>query len=304
MIKNVCTVVLCDDEPAVIKELEDTIEWDRLGAEVIGIARNGREALDLVLEKKPDVAVIDINMPEMQGLEMIRRVRNGNEKTDFIILSGYGNFQFAKEAIRDGVSAYLLKPLNVNEFYEEFMRILERRSQKRNDTYGTIQLKKEVYDNFFHNILDGKILEQSAVSIFMKSEDIPVSDTSSFAIVLSYDSEHRPDALLYDRILHVLSGALTGQRFYFLRYDETKIVGIFNAGQESSFTIGENLLDIFNQNALPLPYIGIGDTVTSIIALQYSFMRADIDYVPDLRRKCPAFYLQYDLYGSAEDAAF
>ena len=123
------SAVLADDEISILKGLEDAVDWAALGIKVVSLARNGKEALNAIIEHKPDVAIIDIKMPEISGLEVIQRIRDSGIQTDFIILSGYDDFSYAKEAIRYGAKAYLLKPLNNLELYDEIYRICLERSR-------------------------------------------------------------------------------------------------------------------------------------------------------------------------------
>ena len=94
------TAVLADDEELILKRLEESVNWEELNIRLVSLAQNGKQALEAILTFKPDLAVIDIRMPEISGLEVIQRSRNAGIQTDFIILSGYDDFSYAQEAIR------------------------------------------------------------------------------------------------------------------------------------------------------------------------------------------------------------
>ena len=108
-------VIIVDDEPIVRKGLRETIEWDSLGLEVAGEAANGVEALRLVRSIRPEVLITDIRMPEMDGLELIREVRQLDFDVKITILSGYSDYDYLKAAIKLGVDNYLLKPIDNDE---------------------------------------------------------------------------------------------------------------------------------------------------------------------------------------------
>lgn len=124
MPQNLYTILIADDEAAIRNGLSNAIPWENYNAQVIGAATNGQEALSMVLALKPDLAVIDIKMPLMDGLEVIRQAGENGVRTRFIILSGYEDFSLAQKAIRYGACAYFLKPLKIEEFKDELSRQL------------------------------------------------------------------------------------------------------------------------------------------------------------------------------------
>ena len=108
-------VIIVDDEPLIRKGLRATIEWDELGLELSGEASNGSEAWEQILVIKPQIVITDIKMPVMDGLELIRKLRESGSNIKVIILSGYSDYMFLKEAITHGVESYLLKPIDNDE---------------------------------------------------------------------------------------------------------------------------------------------------------------------------------------------
>ncbi|MCM3781612.1 response regulator [Neobacillus mesonae] len=106
-------VLLIDDEPLALEGLQLMIPWENLGFEVCGVCTNGAEGLNRLEELGPDLVMVDIHMPVMDGLEMIEEWRRrGNQSTRFIILTGYSDFYYARKALKFKVSQYLLKPLD------------------------------------------------------------------------------------------------------------------------------------------------------------------------------------------------
>jgi two-component system response regulator YesN len=105
-------VLLIDDEENNIELLKKVIDWEKLGYEVAGSAHNGSEGLDVYRASRPDVIIVDIKMPVMDGLEFIQAIREQDTLTKIIILSAYGEFEYAQKAIEYGINSYLLKPIN------------------------------------------------------------------------------------------------------------------------------------------------------------------------------------------------
>ncbi|AIQ57468.1 response regulator transcription factor [Paenibacillus borealis] len=106
---------LVEDEALIRSGLKHLIEEVIGGFQVVGEAENGRLALEALKSVKPDVLITDIRMNEMNGLEMIRRVRDQYPDLYILILSGYADFEYAKQAIKYGISDYLLKPVDRTE---------------------------------------------------------------------------------------------------------------------------------------------------------------------------------------------
>ncbi|MFS0723407.1 response regulator transcription factor [Paenibacillus sp. 1P07SE] len=105
-------VILVEDEVTIRNGLKQLIEDTIGGYRVIGEANHGKEALELLHVMQPDLLISDIRMAEMDGLEMIKRIRESHRQLHLIILSGYAEFEYAKHALRYGVADYLLKPID------------------------------------------------------------------------------------------------------------------------------------------------------------------------------------------------
>lgn len=105
-------ILIAEDEPPIARMLAKMIQNQDKEMEILGIARNGREALRLLEEKMPDVIFTDIRMPVMDGLALIEEVQKKTSSVKFVILSGYQEFDYARRAIQLNVTEYLLKPVS------------------------------------------------------------------------------------------------------------------------------------------------------------------------------------------------
>ena len=104
-------VLLADDEEEIRVGISRKIDWAGLGFQLVGEAENGQEALELAEQLRPDVVLTDIKMPFMDGLALSRIVREELPGIKIIIISGYDDFEYAREAISIGVDQYILKPV-------------------------------------------------------------------------------------------------------------------------------------------------------------------------------------------------
>lgn len=117
--------LLCDDEISITNFLKNSILWESLGIENVYTASDGREALTIFEKTQIDLLITDIRMPRMDGLELLEAVRLKNPETHCILLTAYGEFQYAKAAFRLGVDNYLLKPIHVDELTETIENTVE-----------------------------------------------------------------------------------------------------------------------------------------------------------------------------------
>ncbi len=104
-------LLLTDDEECVRNAIAKIVDWDSVGAELCGTAKDGADALDKIMAYEPDILLIDIRMPKMSGLEVIEEINRHEEwHIKSIVLSGHDEFDYARQALRLGAVDYLLKP--------------------------------------------------------------------------------------------------------------------------------------------------------------------------------------------------
>jgi Response regulator containing CheY-like receiver domain and AraC-type DNA-binding domain len=119
-------VLLVDDEVFARTGLRGLIPWNRLGFEIVAEAENGEEALQMIREEQPDLVVTDIRMPVLDGLELIRTVKEQEIGCPrFIIISGYNDFKYAQQAVRFGVEDFILKPIDEAELSDTLKRVAD-----------------------------------------------------------------------------------------------------------------------------------------------------------------------------------
>lgn len=111
-------ILLVDDEQIILQNLSSALDWSEFGFQHVHTASNAREALTIMNKYLVDLLILDIQMPEMTGLEMLKLVRKQYPNTHCILISAYSKFEYAKEALCLNVENYLLKPLDINELRE------------------------------------------------------------------------------------------------------------------------------------------------------------------------------------------
>lgn len=111
-------LLIVDDEEIVCNTIANLIGWSELGIRLAGICMDGVEAYHRILDEEPDIVMTDIKMPGMSGVELIERIAGTDLETQFIILSGYGEFEYAKRAMKCGVRHYVLKPYDERQIIQ------------------------------------------------------------------------------------------------------------------------------------------------------------------------------------------
>ena len=131
-------ILLVDDEDLIRVSLRYAVERSGADAEVVAECSGGREALDVLREIEPDIIITDIRMPHMDGLEMIRQIRQTSADVQIIIISGYAEFEYARQAIQYRVSEYLLKPVSAEALKASLEKCVAQLppAEDREETYA------------------------------------------------------------------------------------------------------------------------------------------------------------------------
>ena len=123
-------VLIIDDELLVRELIKKSVDFPALGFEILGEAKDGRQALAMIDELHPDLLLLDINIPMINGITLAKKVNTQHPEIQIIILTGYSEFDYAKGAIEAGVLDYLLKPLNKTEFTKALLKAKELLSRQ------------------------------------------------------------------------------------------------------------------------------------------------------------------------------
>ena len=139
---------LVEDEVVIREMIKKMIPWEQYGFELAGEAADGEMALPLILKSKPDLLITDIKMPFMDGLTLCRLVKKELPDIRIVILSGYDDFNYAKQAISIGVEDYLLKPITKNAFIERLKEIPNRYEHEKTqrEYYEKFRLEMQEYE--------------------------------------------------------------------------------------------------------------------------------------------------------------
>jgi len=156
-------LIIVEDEPMVRRTIRNKVDWEELGFEIVGEAENGEDALKLIEETNPDLVIADIVMPFMDGIELLKTTRAEGRETRFLMLTCMNEFEYARQALEYGASAYVLKAsMDVESLAEVLVKIrkeLESRTeihelQSRTKLYAYEQLLPQLWDRMYTHPAD------------------------------------------------------------------------------------------------------------------------------------------------------
>lgn len=169
-------IFLAEDEVIVRETIKRMIPWEDLGFELVGEAADGEMALPLLLRQKPDLLITDVKMPFMDGLTLAKVAKKEIPGLKVVILSGYDDFNYAKQAINIGVEDYLLKPITKNALIERLTEIRSRYEHEKTqkEYYEKFHREMQAYEknssrDFFEALVSGSM---DMMEIYRRSEKL------------------------------------------------------------------------------------------------------------------------------------
>lgn len=140
-------VFLVEDEIVVREGIKNNIKWEQEGLKFVGEASDGELALPMIQNLRPDIIITDIKMPFMDGLELSRLVKKELPKVKIIVLSGYNEFDYAKQAINIGITEYLLKPISPAKLLQAVKEVAKKVEKENEQEEYVKQFKREMLEN-------------------------------------------------------------------------------------------------------------------------------------------------------------
>lgn len=303
-------VFLVEDEVIIRNGIKNNIPWEAEGFEFAGEASDGELAWPLIRRIHPDILITDIRMPFMDGLELSALVRKELPDTKIIILSGFGEFEYAKKAITLGITEYLLKPISSEKLLEVVKRVAdiirEEQAQRslveryRKEMQENIRIeKKRLFDRMvLGNCSAGELLEQGvsleidlSASFYrvLRFKLITPDESREYSDMIVKAIEHVNDAV--EKLSYVIVFDLGSEGWIFLLKGESQ-----EQMEEETKELEEHLrqtISVFSQ----LHYFGgIGQTVQRLRDMNVSHQSASKAFAG-------RFFEQHDRFISAEDIA-
>ncbi|MDI3410155.1 response regulator [Bacillus sonorensis] len=140
-------VLIADDEPWIREGIRDAVSWERYYMEVSAEAENGEEAFELALQHSIDLLIVDLNMPIVNGLNLMKKLRQALPRCRFVIVTGYDQFSYAQEAIRLQVDDYLLKPVEPGQLDKVLRNISSSLASEKQKQREQILAERHIQHN-------------------------------------------------------------------------------------------------------------------------------------------------------------
>ena len=188
-------VFLVEDEAIIREGLKDSIPWQQYGYTLVGVAGDGEQALPMLYELQPDVLITDIMMPVMDGLALSKLVAREMPRTKIVIISGYDDFEYARQALSIGVEQYLLKPISRNMMIKTLQEVQEKiQNEREQETYlEKFRSEMQEYEQFsrrrfFEQIVTGQLAVEE---IYEKADKLNMDIHASCYNMVLYNIKAR-----------------------------------------------------------------------------------------------------------------
>lgn len=263
-------VFIADDESIICEGLKHIIDWEELGLTICGEANNGEDTLNGLMKLNPDIVLLDIRMPKLQGTEVIKYAREQGFKGHFIILSGFSDFKYAQTAIRYGVEFYITKPIDEDELYNAVSTVKENILKEQMNTTTFNQYREKAKYTILRDIL----LNSGDVSD-INLEEIKLS-AAEYQVVIYENYNQDTYNLIYDFADLLKVSNERANSFEHIKIHQKDIIIL-----KGTFTLNHffNFLNHFEKNpqkGSPLDslFIAYGRKVTRVEDIHYSYQDA------------------------------
>lgn len=209
-------VIIADDEVRICQLIKALVDWETLGMEIVGIAANGIEALEMVRKEKPDILITDIRMPGVNGIELIRQARSICPSLCMIIISGYAHFEYAKTALSYGVKDYLLKPINQKELMASLKKVADEIAGERRQQETSAFLvqertndRKRLHSVLIQDMLEGRVRVESEEEMERQYHfSLAGGFGQAFCLYINCEENGRPTAPMWERTEKIVKSGL------------------------------------------------------------------------------------------------
>lgn len=174
-------ILVADDEALIRQGIQCLLDYDALGFSICGEADSGEQALSQIAQLQPDVVLIDIRMPGISGLEVIRKARQQGYPGKFVIISGYSDFSYAQEAIRYGVQGYLTKPIDDEELEKLLLDFRADLTRQASTSTVAQHYRQKARTSLIQDLLLGQLppegMDLTAIGLDALSYQVVIWDT-------------------------------------------------------------------------------------------------------------------------------
>ena len=285
-------IFLAEDEVIVRETIKRMIPWENLGFELVGEAADGEMALPLLIRQQPDLLITDIKMPFMDGLTLARLAKKEVPGLKVVILSGYDDFNYAKQAINIGVEDYLLKPITKNALIERLTEIRSRYEDEKTqrEYYEKFHREMQAYEknssrDFFEVLVSGSL---DMMEVYKRAEKLGLDIVAESYNVLIFTMNCNEDfswqregySSWEAESLEMLEKFFTGHPFAMLFRSNVFSYGVLIKGEKNSIRENtricvEEIRKIFDRKEDNKEwFVAVGESVERLSQIQKSYHSA------------------------------
>lgn len=285
-------IFLAEDEVIVRETIKRMIPWENLGFELVGEAADGEMALPLLIRQQPDLLITDIKMPFMDGLTLARLAKKEVPGLKVVILSGYDDFNYAKQAINIGVEDYLLKPITKNALIERLTEIRSRYEDEKTqrEYYEKFHREMQAYEknssrDFFEALVSGSL---DMMEVYKRAEKLGLDIVAESYNVLIFTMNCNEDfsgqregySSWKAESLEMLEKFFTGHPFAMLFRSNVFSYGVLIKGEKNSIRENtricvEEIRKIFDRKEDNKEwFVAVGESVERLSQIQKSYHSA------------------------------
>lgn len=282
-------VLIAEDEFLIREGIANIIDWDKLGLEISYKAQNGLEALDMMRKDAADIVITDISMPRMNGLDFIWELRKENQRTRCIILTGFDEFDYARQAIRLDVENYILKPINEDQLEAVLIEAIEKLQKQDHE-------KQDIMDKSlrFAKFAEGRLSQEEQKELLIQSG---LPQAAGYYLTADLKFQMRQDMKIFE-LEDFIRQYFGGSPVLTCCLAENEVLLILAQRQDDSYSKGINnikeLQDLMESKLESLCFITISKQVLELNALSDACKEA----------KKLQKYLMIEGYGNCIDSMY
>ena len=288
-------LVIVDDEPILLEGLIKTFDWNAMGFQVVGSARNGEQAIEVIKEKRPHVVLTDIRMKKISGLMVMEEIENLGIDCLFVVLSAYRDFEYAQQACDLGAYAYLLKPITEEKLTETMQGawkvcMEQIKNEEKYENWEKLLVKDS--DSFLQVVVQkyvqNRIPAEKAEQVFDTLEAGLEKEDRFITVYVDVDLAYKiTNSLNYEAARFAMMQMLEeliGTQFSYWKLENEEGTYIFIIRARENKAVGElkEVLETVKERAHPVvaaiskPYKGIGGIKRSYEEAQKLFELASM----------------------------
>lgn len=270
-------VLVADDESIMQKAMQTLISWEEIGCELVYVASNGIEVKDYLKKEIPDIMVLDIRIPGVDGIALAKYVYEEKIPTKVILLTAYADFEYAQRAVKYDVIDYVIK----TGAFDELLEAIEKAKNKIRESQvkKNHQYKNMLKENFFKAIFDGTLYLQEEISDKAEECGIKNKDLWTIVSIRFQVKENRKREYVYQSLLRFVEMVFDKQMIHGMPVGKNEMVVVLGAEVKNIDKLlqikCEQIVDMMENFMRMDIYIGISNESSNLLGLKNAYEEAE-----------------------------